>query len=99
MVKLSKVLKVLIDFNLLFVFYQLTYSTTRFAIYESVKNNVIGATADKPMPFYQKVLLAAVAGFTGGICGTPADMVNVRCTYLPSFRVRFSVSAYFFVSN
>jgi len=30
------------------------------------------------MPFYQKVLLGGVAGISGGLVGTPADMVNVR---------------------
>lgn len=30
------------------------------------------------MPFYQKVLLASIAGAAGGYIGTPADMVNVR---------------------
>ncbi|CAH1793748.1 unnamed protein product [Owenia fusiformis] len=55
---------------------QLTYSMTRFGIYESVKNNFVEDPAN--MPFYQKVGLAAVAGFSGGVVGTPADMVNVR---------------------
>lgn len=53
---------------------QLTYSTTRFAIYEGVKNNFL----DKDMPFYQKVLLGGFAGFAGGFVGTPADLINVR---------------------
>ena len=53
----------------------MTYSMTRFAIYETVKNNVGSETN---MPFYQKVLLGGVAGCLGGLVGTPADMVNVR---------------------
>lgn len=55
---------------------QLTYSMTRFAMYETVKKNLTqdGGT----MPFYQKVLTAAVSGATGGLVGTPADLVNVR---------------------
>jgi len=55
---------------------QMTYSMTRFGIYETVKKNM-----DKPgvsMPFYQKVLLGGFAGCVGGFVGTPADMVNVR---------------------
>lgn len=55
---------------------QMTYSMTRFGIYETVKKNL-----DKPgatMPFYQKVLLGGFAGCVGGFVGTPADMVNVR---------------------
>ena len=55
---------------------QLTYSMTRFAIYESVKNNMI--EPGQPFPFYQKVLLGGVAGCAGGFVGTPADLINVR---------------------
>ncbi|KAK6187193.1 hypothetical protein SNE40_005272 [Patella caerulea] len=55
---------------------QLTYSMTRFAIYETVKKELI--KDGQAMPFYQKILLAGVAGATGGLVGTPADMVNVR---------------------
>uniref|UniRef100_A0A8C5BVY8 Solute carrier family 25 member 10b n=1 Tax=Gadus morhua TaxID=8049 RepID=A0A8C5BVY8_GADMO len=55
---------------------QMSYSLTRFAIYETVRD-VIGSTSQGPMPFYQKVLLGAFGGFTGGFVGTPADMVNV----------------------
>lgn len=55
---------------------QLTYSMTRFAIYEGMKNNVLGKGGE--MPFYQKVLLGGVAGAVGGFVGTPADMINVR---------------------
>ncbi|XP_061534758.1 mitochondrial dicarboxylate carrier isoform X1 [Phycodurus eques] len=56
---------------------QMSYSLTRFAIYETVRD-VIGNKSQGPMPFYQKVLLGAFGGFTGGFVGTPADMVNVR---------------------
>lgn len=55
---------------------QATYSTTRFAIYETVKKEI--QPADGNLAFHQKVLLAAISGFCGGIVGTPADMVNVR---------------------
>ncbi|ESP03786.1 hypothetical protein LOTGIDRAFT_211907 [Lottia gigantea] len=55
---------------------QLTYSMTRFAIYETVKKELV--KDNQPMPFYQKVCLAGFAGATGGLVGTPADMVNVR---------------------
>ncbi|KAF1748169.1 hypothetical protein GCK72_024636 [Caenorhabditis remanei] len=54
---------------------QLTYSTTRFGIYETVKKQL---PQDKPLPFYQKALLAGFAGACGGIVGTPGDLVNVR---------------------
>lgn len=61
---------------------QLTYSLTRFAIYETVKKSL---TKDgRVMPFYEKVLLASFAGASGGLVGTPADLVNVRyvCAYM-----------------
>lgn len=51
---------------------QLTYSTTRFGIYEVVKQKC------QPDSFASKVALAAVAGACGGFVGTPGDMVNVR---------------------
>nr|KAG5710142.1 hypothetical protein BaRGS_006661 [Batillaria attramentaria] len=55
---------------------QLTYSMTRFAMYETAKKQL---TKDgRHMPFYEKVLLAGVSGASGGLVGTPADMVNVR---------------------
>ncbi|NXX82442.1 DIC protein, partial [Urocolius indicus] len=56
---------------------QMTYSLTRFAIYETARDR-LGRGSQGPPPFYQKVLLGAVGGFTGGFVGTPADMVNVR---------------------
>ncbi|NXF13118.1 DIC protein, partial [Smithornis capensis] len=56
---------------------QMTYSLTRFGIYETAKSH-LGQGRQGPPPFYQKVLLGAVGGFTGGFVGTPADMVNVR---------------------
>ncbi|ELT98454.1 hypothetical protein CAPTEDRAFT_124865 [Capitella teleta] len=55
---------------------QLTYSMTRFAIYETVKGKI--SDDQHPMPFYQKVLLGAGAGCIGGFVGTPGDLVNVR---------------------
>jgi len=55
---------------------QLTYSTTRFAIYEVAKQKV--SPNGEPVPFFQRVLMAAGAGACGGFVGTPGDMVNVR---------------------
>lgn len=51
---------------------QMTYSMTRFGIYEAGKGYV---STDS---FAGKILLAGFAGTCGGIVGTPADMVNVR---------------------
>jgi len=54
---------------------QLTYSTTRFAIYEISKQNM--TKPGEALPFHTKILLASMGGMAGGIVGTPADMVNV----------------------
>ncbi|NXR16686.1 DIC protein, partial [Cinclus mexicanus] len=56
---------------------QMTYSLTRFGIYESAKKH-LSQGSQGPPPFYQKVLLGAAGGLAGGFVGTPADMVNVR---------------------
>lgn len=54
---------------------QLTYSTTRFGIYETLKKQF---PADQVLPFYQKAALAGFSGAFGGFVGTPGDLVNVR---------------------
>lgn len=51
---------------------QMTYSMTRFGIYEVGKPYINTDT------FMGKIALAGLAGTAGGIVGTPADMVNVR---------------------
>lgn len=51
---------------------QLTYSLTRFGIYEVGKPYISTDT------FLGKITLAGLAGAIGGFVGTPADMVNVR---------------------
>lgn len=55
----------------------MTYSLTRFAIYETVRDQVTKGS-EGPLPFYKKVLLGSISGCIGGFVGTPADMVNVR---------------------
>lgn len=52
---------------------QLTYSTTRFGIYEVCKQQV-----GTDVGFVGTILLAGTAGAAGGFIGTPADLVNVR---------------------
>ena len=52
---------------------QLTYSTTRFGIYEVGKQAMPSDSG-----FAGRVMLAGVAGAAGGFVGTPGDMVNVR---------------------
>jgi dicarboxylate transporter 10 len=54
---------------------QLTYSTTRFGMYETLKKQF---PQDQGLPFYQKAGLAAISGACGGFIGTPGDLVNVR---------------------
>jgi len=54
---------------------QLTYSMTRFGVYETVKAQF---PQDQPLPFYQKVFLAGFSGACGGVVGSPADLINVR---------------------
>ncbi|XP_037544353.1 mitochondrial dicarboxylate carrier isoform X2 [Nematolebias whitei] len=56
---------------------QMTYSLSRFAIYETIRDRR-NRKSRSLMPFYQKVLLGAFGGFIGGLIGTPADLVNVR---------------------
>jgi len=55
---------------------QLTYSTTRFAIYEMSKQSV--APNGEAIPFQKRLVMAGMAGGCGGLVGTPGDMVNVR---------------------
>uniref|UniRef100_A0A5F4WDP3 Mitochondrial dicarboxylate carrier n=1 Tax=Callithrix jacchus TaxID=9483 RepID=A0A5F4WDP3_CALJA len=59
---------------------QMTYSLTRFAIYETVRDRVAKGSQG-PLPFHQKVLLGSISGLAGGFVGTPADLVNVRLVY------------------
>lgn len=52
---------------------QLTYSTTRFGIYEMSKQHF-----GQDIGFVGTILLAGSSGAAGGFIGTPADLVNVR---------------------
>ncbi|CAG0890344.1 unnamed protein product [Cyprideis torosa] len=55
---------------------QLSYSTTRFGIYEVIKQGM--SQSGRDISFQTRVASAAFAGACGGLVGTPADMVNVR---------------------
>jgi len=52
---------------------QLTYSTTRFGVYEHLKT-----LTDAAPNFPTLVAMASTSGFLGGIAGNPADVLNVR---------------------
>ncbi|KAI6715616.1 hypothetical protein JHW43_001818 [Diplocarpon mali] len=52
---------------------QMTYSTTRFGIYEQLKS----AQSSKPT-FPALIAMASASGFVGGVVGNPADVLNVR---------------------
>jgi dicarboxylate transporter 10 len=55
---------------------QLTYSMTRFGIYEALKERM--TTADTKPSFITLVGMASLSGFLGGIAGNPGDILNVR---------------------
>ncbi|KAF2460611.1 mitochondrial carrier domain-containing protein [Lineolata rhizophorae] len=55
---------------------QLTYSTTRFGVYEELKG--IAASARSSPSFPTLVAMASASGFLGGVAGNPADVLNVR---------------------
>lgn len=56
---------------------QATYSTTRFGVYEYLKEQVRKSPDDTP-PFHVLLPLSMIAGCVGGIVGNPADVVNIR---------------------
>ena len=55
---------------------QVTYSTTRFALYDIGKQKK--SPNGEPISFTTRLGIAAFAGGCGGILGTPGDMINVR---------------------
>ncbi|KXX79971.1 Mitochondrial dicarboxylate transporter [Madurella mycetomatis] len=63
---------------------QITYSTTRFGVYEELKNRFTSKHPDpvtgkpKPPSFPLLVAMATTSGILGGIAGNPADVLNVR---------------------
>lgn len=56
---------------------QITYSTTRFGIYEELKSRVSSPDAGAPS-MLTLVGIACASGFIGGWAGNPADVMNVR---------------------
>jgi len=55
---------------------QITYSTTRFGIYEELKARLTTPTSAPSFPTL--IAMASTSGFLGGIAGNPADVLNVR---------------------
>lgn len=55
---------------------QLTYTTTRFAVYETAKAKMMRGGTE--LNFLEKMALAGFAGACGGVAGSPADLINVR---------------------
>ena len=56
----------------------MTYSTTRFGVYEWLKAKVPNAPDRHSPSFPMLAFLASTSGFLGGVAGTPADILNVR---------------------
>lgn len=60
---------------------QITYSTTRFGIYEELKSRISSPSADGAAATPSLLTLVGIAcasGFIGGFAGNPADVMNVR---------------------
>lgn len=57
---------------------QITYSTTRFGIYEEVKARLTKRNNGKQPSFPVLVAISSASGFIGGISGNAADITNVR---------------------
>src|SRR5277367_2453402 len=55
---------------------QITYSTTRFGVYEELKSDF--TTPSKTPSFPGLIAMASTSGFIGGVVGNPADVLNVR---------------------
>ena len=55
---------------------QITYSTTRFGIYEDLKSRFTPPNTTPSLPLL--ITLASTSGFIGGIAGNAADVLNVR---------------------
>ena len=55
---------------------QLTYSTTRFGVYEELKSSTTDLDHTPSLPYL--IALASFSGLLGGIAGNPADVINVR---------------------
>jgi len=57
---------------------QLTYSMTRFGVYDILKERFTGSTPAEQPGLGKLILMSSFSGFLGGIVGNPADVLNVR---------------------
>ncbi|KJX97552.1 mitochondrial dicarboxylate carrier like protein [Zymoseptoria brevis] len=55
---------------------QITYSTTRFGVYEKLKEIFSDGVNQPSLPAL--IAMASTSGWLGGMAGTPADILNVR---------------------
>jgi dicarboxylate transporter 10 len=54
----------------------MTYSTTRFGVYEELKSHFTSSSSSPGFPTL--IGMACISGFLGGLAGNPADVLNVR---------------------
>lgn len=59
---------------------QMTYSLTRFGVYDALKARLAVPGDSRPLPAWKMALAASVAGGLGGLAGNPADVILVRMT-------------------
>ncbi len=59
---------------------QMTYSVTRFGVYDALKQGARSPGEAGPLPAWKMALCASAAGAAGGLAGNPADIVLVRMT-------------------
>ncbi|KAJ5773019.1 hypothetical protein N7457_007915 [Penicillium paradoxum] len=57
---------------------QITYSTTRFGIYEELKSRASSSSETGTPSMLALIGIACTSGFIGGWAGNPADVMNVR---------------------
>ena len=57
---------------------QATYSTTRFGIYEYLKESYVASTNNSKPSTAVLLPMSMVAGAIGGLVGNPSDVVNIR---------------------
>ncbi|DAZ96679.1 TPA: hypothetical protein N0F65_009146 [Lagenidium giganteum] len=55
-----------------------TYSTMRFAVYQSLKDSAVARNNGERISTLHNVCLGMVGGVFGGAFGNPADIVNIR---------------------